>query len=333
MARSFRSTEEESGSILRFNMKFMIQTRAALLAALLSTGIAFAGGEGWTSDFEAAKKQAATSNKSLLIDFTGSDWCGWCIKLNEEVFQKDLFKEGVKDKFVLVEIDFPQDKSKMSEATIKQNEQLSEKYAVQGFPTILLADAEGRPFASTGYEPGGPESYVKHLDSLLEKKKARDEGFAAAEKAEGVAKAKALIGVLDAMELDEALVSNFYENTVEQIKKSDPSDETGYSKKLAAKERMMKFEAELNSFAEKQDFAGALGVVDKTLKDGGLSAEESQKVILMRGLIFAEQGKFDDAIKSVDEARKLAPESEVAGQIDQLKKQLETMKAHGGAGE
>jgi len=313
-------------------MKLMIRTRAAMLA-LLSTGIAFAGGEGWTTDYEAAKKEAAASKKSLLIDFTGSDWCGWCIKLNEEVFQKDIFKQGVKDKFVLVELDFPQDKSKLSEATIKQNEQLSEKYAVQGFPTIVLADEEGRPFATTGYEAGGPDSYVKHLDTLLEKKKARDEGFAAAEKAEGVAKAKALVGVLDAMELDDGLVSNFYVSTVEQIKKSDPSDETGYGKKLAAKERMTKFETELNSFAEKQDFAGALGVVDKTLKEGGLSAEDSQKVTLMRGLIFAEQGKFDEAIKAVDEAKKLAPESEVAGQIDQLKKQLETMKAHGGAGE
>lgn len=221
----------------------------------------------------------------------------------------------------------------MSEATIKQNEQLSEKYAVQGFPTIVLADAEGRPFAATGYQPGGPDSYVKHLDGLLENKKARDEGFAAAEKAEGVAKAKALVGVLDAMKLDDALVSNFYVSTVEDIKKSDPSDETGYGKKLAAKERMTKFETELGSFAEKQDFAGALGVVDKTLKEGGLSPEDSQKVVLTKGLILAEQGKFDDAIKAVDEAKKLAPESEVAGQIDQLKKQLETMKAHGGAGE
>ena len=84
------------------------------------------------------KKQAAESNKDLLIDFTGSDWCGWCIKLHKEVFSQDAFKEGVKDKFVLVEIDFPKDKSKLSEETQKQNEELGEKYAVQGYPTILL---------------------------------------------------------------------------------------------------------------------------------------------------------------------------------------------------
>ena len=89
------------------------------LVALCSLSAAFAGGEGWTSDFEAAKKQAAEQKKDLLIDFTGSDWCGWCIKLNDEVFQKDAFKAGVKDKFVPVEIDFPQDEKKISEATLK----------------------------------------------------------------------------------------------------------------------------------------------------------------------------------------------------------------------
>ena len=86
----------------------------AACAATLSLGTALAGGEGWTHDFEAAKKQAADENKDLLIDFIGSDWCGWCIKLNEEVFSHDEFKTGVKDKYVLVELDYPKDTSKLS---------------------------------------------------------------------------------------------------------------------------------------------------------------------------------------------------------------------------
>ena len=91
--------------------------RPAACFALLASAVAYAGGEGWTHDFEAAKKQAAAEKKDLLMDFTGSDWCGWCIKLNDEVFKHDVFKDGVKDKYVLVEVDFPQDKSKLDEAT------------------------------------------------------------------------------------------------------------------------------------------------------------------------------------------------------------------------
>ena len=314
-------------------MKLMIRTRAALLAALVTTGIAFAGGEGWTSDFEAAKKEAAASKKSLLIDFTGSDWCGVCIELEKEVFSQDTFKTGVKDKFVLVELDFPQDKSKLSDATHKQNEQLAEKFAIEGYPTIFLADEEGKPFAMTGYQPGGAAEYVKHLDELLAKRKVRDEALATAGKAEGVPKAKALVQALEAMELNDVLVANFYPGTVDEIKKSDPSDETGYAKKLAVRERMANIEKEVTELAQKQDLPGALSAVDKALKEGGFEPEDSQKVTLLKAMIFAEQGKLDDSIKTVDEAKKLAPQSELSERLDQIKQQLEAMKAHGGAGE
>ena len=123
----------------------------------LATFPASAGGEGWSHDFEAAKKQAAEQKKDLLVDFTGSDWCGWCIKLNEEVFSHDPFKTGVADKFVLVEIDFPRDKSKLSDETQKQNAMLQKQFSIQGFPTILLMDAAGLPYAQTGYQAGGPK--------------------------------------------------------------------------------------------------------------------------------------------------------------------------------
>jgi thioredoxin-related protein len=140
-----------------------IRLLTTLCAALVATPAGLLAAEApWTADFAAAKKEAAASDKDLLIDFTGSDWCGWCIKLTKEVFSHDEFKEGVKDKFVLVELDFPQDKSKLPEETQKQNEKLGAEYAVQGYPTILLTDAEGRPYAATGYQKGGPEAYLKH---------------------------------------------------------------------------------------------------------------------------------------------------------------------------
>lgn len=311
-------------------MKSILKTCVAL-AALYLSGIAFAGGEGWSSDFAASKKLAAESKKDLLIDFTGSDWCGWCIKLQKEVFSQDPFKNGVKDKFVLVELDYPQDKSKLSAATIKQNEELGEKYAVQGYPTILLCDADGKPFAATGYEKGGPEAYVKHLDKLRAKKAMRDEAFASAEKLDGVPKAKALVAALDAMNLEDIMVANFYGDVVQQIKSADPGDETGFTKAAVAKERLANFEKELGGFAEKKDFDGALGLLDRTLKDGGFPPEETQKMVLTKAMIFAQQKKFDEALKTVDEAKTLAPESEIAGNLDQFKAQIETAKKEAGA--
>jgi thioredoxin-related protein len=290
------------------------------------SGLAFAGGEGWISDFSAAKKQAAEANEDLLVDFTGSDWCGWCIKLNEEVFSHDEFKSGVKDKFVLVEIDFPKDKSKLSEETQKQNAELGEKYGIQGYPTILLTDASGKPYASTGYQKGGAENYVKHLDELREKKAARDKAFASAEKATGVEKAKDLVAALSAMALSDAMVANFYGDVVEQIKAADPKDETGFTKAAESKARVAKFESELRKFAGEEDYDGALGLVDSTLKEGGFGPDETQQMFMTKASLLAQQGKFDDALKAIDEGVAAAPESKMIPAIAGFRKQLEAAK-------
>lgn len=313
------------------NMKPFINTCAALVA-LHCSGFAVAGGEGWSSDFAAAKKEAAESKKDLLIDFTGSDWCGWCIKLNKEVFSQELFKAGVKDKFVLVELDYPKDKSKLSAATIKQNEELGEKYQVQGYPTILLTDADGKPFAATGYQEGGPEAYVKHLDELRAKKAVRDESFAAAAKASGVAKAKALVAALTAMGLEDTMILEFYGDVVGQIEAADPKDETGFAKAAAVKVRLATFQSELATLAQKGDFDGALAMVDKTLKEGGFGKEETQQMMMTRSMIFAEQKKFDEALKTADEAKAIAPDSKMAAGIDGFKARVEAgkKKAEGG---
>jgi thioredoxin-related protein len=304
----------------------MQHTFIAGAAILALHGAALAGGEGWSSDFAASKKLAVETKKDLLIDFTGSDWCSWCIKLNDEVFKHEPFKAGVKDSFVLVELDYPRDKSKLSEATQKQNEELGKKYAVQGYPTILLCEADGRPYAATGYQQGGPEKYVEHLNELRGNKAKRDEAFAKAATIEGVDKAKALIAALEALELDDALVAGFYGDIVGQIKAADPKDETGFTKQAAAKQRLADFQEQLQGFGRKRDHEGALALVDKTLKEGGFDAETTQQMIMTRAVILAELKKFDEALKAIDEAKAAAPDSQMAGMIDGFREQIETRK-------
>ena len=85
----------------------------------------------WLTDFEAAKKQAAEQKKPILMFFTGSDWCGWCKKLHEDVLDKSEFQDFAKDGLVLVELDFPRAKEQ-SEALKKQNSELGKKFKVSG---------------------------------------------------------------------------------------------------------------------------------------------------------------------------------------------------------
>lgn len=297
--------------------------RAALCAAAI--GSAFAGGEGWTDDFEAAKAEAAEKGQSLLMDFTGSDWCGWCIKLNEEVFSKDPFKEGVKDKFVLVELDYPQDQSKLSDETKKQNEKLQEQYAITGFPTIVLADTKGRPFATGGYREGGAEAYVSFLDGQLGKLKARNEAFDKAEKLEGTEKAEALVAALEAMELSDELVAEFYDATVSEIKAADPEDTTGFSAKMEEKKQYAAFEMKLNSLAREGDHEAALKFVDETIEKDEFKGESKQQIAMIKAMILAQLTRFDESLVAFDAAKEINPNSELGERIGSFKERVAQM--------
>ena len=122
----------------------------------------------WLTDFEAARKEAAKRNVPILADFSGSDWCGWCIRLDREVFSKPAFKKFAKEKLVLFLADFPSRKEQPP-ALKAQNEKLATRYKIEGFPTVLLLDATGKELARTGYQAGGAEAYVKHLAKLIPK--------------------------------------------------------------------------------------------------------------------------------------------------------------------
>jgi thioredoxin-related protein len=133
--------------------------------ALCLSVISVSAADTWLTDLDEGIKVAKAEKKAILVDFTGSDWCGWCIRLKKEVFDQKEFAAATKD-FVLVELDYPQKKQQSVEVKAK-NKALSEKFAIEGFPTIMLLDSNGEPFAQTGYQAGGPVKYLAHLAELM----------------------------------------------------------------------------------------------------------------------------------------------------------------------
>ncbi len=293
------------------------------LALAMTASFATAGGDGWMTDFEAAQKKAAAENKDLLVDFTGSDWCSWCIKLNEEVFSHDAFKKGVADKFVLVELDFPRDKSGISEAVQKQNAELQEKFQVKGFPTILLLDAQGRPFAQTGYQPGGPEKYVTHLDELRAKRVERDQAFAAAEKLTGMEKAKALVGALKS--LPENHLGHYAEITA-QIAELDPKDETGFVAAQTRKNAMAALQKDVMAAMRSGKPDEVIAKIDQFIADNKVVGDEKQALLGMKMNPLLGAKKFDEAAKVIDELIAASPESKAAKFAAEFKPRLQKMK-------
>jgi thioredoxin-related protein len=125
--------------------------------------------DGWLTDFEAAKKASAERQVPILADFSGSDWCTWCIRLEKEVLGTDAFKTYAASNLVLFVADFPQNKQQ-PDVLVQQNGKLASTYGVKAFPTLILMDATGRELARTGYQRGGAEAYIEHLKSLLVRK-------------------------------------------------------------------------------------------------------------------------------------------------------------------
>ncbi|MHC4473328.1 MAG: thioredoxin family protein [Planctomycetota bacterium] len=143
---------------------------AAILLAAPSAALAEEEAGHWYADFDEAAAAAKKEGKDLLVDFTGSDWCGWCIRLHDEVFKHEAFLKPTLESFVLVALDFPRsEKAKAKVPNPERNNELQMKYGVRGFPSILLMTADGDVYGRTGYQQGGPEKYVEHLKGLREK--------------------------------------------------------------------------------------------------------------------------------------------------------------------
>ena len=122
----------------------------------------------WHTSMRAAMAAARAEKKVILVNFTGSDWCPWCIRLHDEVFSQPPFMDYAARHLVLLTVDFPR-KKWQSPAQRKENEDLCRRYSVDGYPTILLLAPDGRVIGRTGYRKGGAVPYVDHLRSMLKR--------------------------------------------------------------------------------------------------------------------------------------------------------------------
>jgi thioredoxin-related protein len=141
-----------------------------LTAVALAIATSAQAESAWLTDYKKAQQQAKASNKLLLVNFTGSDWCGFCIRLDGEVFSKPEFKDYASKNLVLLEIDFPRPggaRWKTQPAELKkQNQELAEQYQIFGFPTIVVLNGEGKIVGALGYMEGGPAPFIAELEKL-----------------------------------------------------------------------------------------------------------------------------------------------------------------------
>jgi protein disulfide-isomerase len=128
----------------------------------------------WYTDLNLAAQAAVLAQKPMLLFFTGSDWCGWCHRLQREVFNTETFTTWASNNVILVELDFP--RNKVQTQTIKdQNQRLQQQFMVQGYPTawfVNVSQVENEytmaPLKSAGYMAGGPDVWIANAKSIIE---------------------------------------------------------------------------------------------------------------------------------------------------------------------
>ncbi len=295
-----------------------------LTLASLITSDANAVDEGWTVSFAEAKAQAAKEGKSILMEFTGSDWCPPCKALHAKVLSQDVFKAEAPKNFILLKLDNPRDKSHQTVEEQAQYRKLSAQFKVTGVPTIILADDQGRPYhRQVGYSGDPPDKYVADLvqkSTILAK---RNEFLAKADQAEGAERAKLLdqaIGLID----NELAIST-YADTVKEIIKLDADGSAGLKAKYEGALQVGEIKtalAEIQGGLRNGTPDEAITKIDKLIADKKPTGEGLQEILYLKSLVKFRSGDKETAQKLLEEAKAAAPESKRAANIDEVLKNV-----------
>ncbi len=276
----------------------------------------------WTQDYAEARARAEAEHKDLLLDFTGSDWCAWCSRLHQEVFDQEAFAQAWK-RFVPVTVDFPSDVSILPPGVEEQNEALIDRLPVTAFPTVYLCDSSGRPFARTQYREGGPEPYLEHLVALGLVRELRDAAFLAAEQAKGPERAAHLDRGLDV--LPRAMLFPHYADVVTEILSLDPKDSLGLALKYdllgdpaGLSEARAALEREAHRLAEARDWSGLVEAMDGAASRYWALRELAQFALLYKAVGLLEKTELRDGLAVLTAARERDRNGTLVGRIDKM---------------
>ena len=250
----------------------------------------------WALDIEDAKAQAAREKKDLFIYFSGSDWCPWCVLFQRTILSRPAFIAEVPKHFVMVQLDSPTTKPKPTNFALIET--LSQRWQIDAIPTVILADAQGKPFARIRNDPS-EEARARYIDNLLAARKvraSRDDALARAKSAQGLERAKHLDAAL--RDLPRDLVVTAYSDLVAEILALDANDAAGlrthYEGSQGAQARN-----EASVAFQNRDWAGAIQLINGLTRAPRSAGSPPVALDLndywRRGTAHAELGHFEEA--------------------------------------
>lgn len=264
-----------------------------ILWAMLACSASEAGAVGiWHRDYASAMNEARAEGKKLLIVFTGTDWIEICAKFYDEILGDPAFIATVSPQFALLKLEYPKD-NVMPREEAAQKAVLREAYRVRGFPTVVLTDAEGRPFGLNGYQPLQPKEYGDQILGILA---VHEDNLAAVKEGAnlaGVDKAKALSRAIP--DVPSALIARFYRAEMEAVLAADPDDVlkmAGPFRKLIAE---ADYSREIQKLARESKWDEMIAVTNRHIEGQKLEGESLQGALLNRAGFEKRAGQSDAA--------------------------------------
>ena len=275
----------------------------------------------WETDWSKALEKAGKSGQPVLVDFTGSDWCPGCIYLRKNIFDTDAFAKYAEDNnFMLVELDFPRTEGKMPPEQLKFHEELMRRYGISVFPSVLMMEGNGAPYAKIVGPSRTVEEYLKKLAAAGETRLKLKEAVAAARALEGKEKLEKLVQAIKLLPED---LQPYQKELIAEISALDPEDKYGFAGKaekavtLAAQRLMMEqfYKKHAGPFSAEKVRAGqeeALQMLEKRDLLPAIRLEIAKYV--SDG--YALERNYPKALEYLNMARDADPESPAAKKLE-----------------
>ncbi|MDF1826137.1 MAG: thioredoxin family protein [Verrucomicrobiales bacterium] len=273
----------------------------------------------WTTDYNAAVKVAREQNKSILLLFTG-DWISMCRVFDETIMNQDAFLQEASEQFVLVRLNFPES-NRLPEEIATQYQLLRDAYRVQGFPAVVLTEADGKPYGLNGFQPVTPELYAEQIIAMhgngMEMKAKRE----AAESLEGIEKAKLLTEGIP--ELPGNMAARYYGEEMRKVIEADPDDVLGRKGEFAGLIDDVKYSKAMQLLSKEGKWDRMIELTDAYIEEKQLSGGMLQKALLNKSRVQERmdllRGRVESLLQVVEVDGDSGYAQEAQRQLDELR--------------
>lgn len=292
-------------------MKCLRPILAALAAVLLHSpgGVHAREIAVWHRDFPTAVTEAKAKGKKLLIVFTGTDWIEICQKFHDDILAQPAFMDAVSGRFTLLKLEFPEDNMMPREEAAQKNF-LREAYRVRGYPTVVLAEADGRPFGMNGYQPLPPAEYAAQIRRIDAAHEATLAAMQEAATLEGVEKAKRLRRAIP--DLPGNLTVRYFRSEMEAILTNDPDDT------LEVRDSFLKLISEadygrkMHELGKESKWAEMVTATEAFIEENKLEGEALQRALFNQASLHRRMEDSDREKAILQKIVTIDPESEAA---------------------